>query len=109
NVVLSSSSRVSRINSPTPPFLSLPKVSIASDTCISPKFYLAGVPGLEPGPKVLETSMLTIDTIPLKFSNEYKVRSRKQDFPALTSPLCTHTFTCFLYAAGGSGNGGKIY
>jgi hypothetical protein len=27
---------------------------------------MAGVPGLEPGPKVLETSMLTIDTIPLK-------------------------------------------
>ena len=26
---------------------------------------MAGVPGLEPGPKVLETSMLTIDTIPL--------------------------------------------
>ncbi len=30
-----------------------------------PTYYLAGVPGLEPGPKVLETSMLTIDTIPL--------------------------------------------
>lgn len=27
---------------------------------------VAGVPGLEPGPKVLETSMLTIDTIPLR-------------------------------------------
>src|SRR5688572_1532598 len=27
---------------------------------------MAGVPGLEPGPKVLETSMLTIDTIPLR-------------------------------------------
>jgi hypothetical protein len=26
---------------------------------------MAGVPGLEPGPKVLETSMLAIDTIPL--------------------------------------------
>ena len=26
----------------------------------------AGVPGLEPGPTVLETDMLTIDTIPLK-------------------------------------------
>ena len=26
---------------------------------------MAGVPGFEPGPKVLETSMLTIDTIPL--------------------------------------------
>jgi hypothetical protein len=30
------------------------------------KFVMAGVPGLEPGPKVLETSMLTIDTIPLR-------------------------------------------
>ena len=29
---------------------------------------MAGVPGLEPGPKVLETSMLTIDTIPLQRS-----------------------------------------
>ena len=29
-------------------------------------YAMAGVPGLEPGPKVLETSMLTIDTIPLK-------------------------------------------
>ncbi len=27
---------------------------------------MAGVPGLEPGPKVLETSMLTINTIPLR-------------------------------------------
>ena len=26
---------------------------------------MAGVPGLEPGPKVLETSMLTVNTIPL--------------------------------------------
>ncbi len=26
---------------------------------------MAGVAGLEPAPKVLETSMLTIDTIPL--------------------------------------------
>ena len=33
---------------------------------------MAGVPGLEPGPKVLETSMLTIDTIPLN-----QVRSRE--------------------------------
>ena len=49
-------------------------VSTASYTLYSPKndtnsgrflFYLAGVPGLEPGPKVLETSMLTVDTIPL--------------------------------------------
>ncbi len=36
---------------------------------------MAGVPGLEPGPKVLETSMLTIDTIPLNRiqNNEYRV------------------------------------
>ena len=27
---------------------------------------MAGVPGLEPGPTVLETDMLTIDTIPLR-------------------------------------------
>jgi hypothetical protein len=26
---------------------------------------MAGVPGFEPGPKVLETSMLTVNTIPL--------------------------------------------
>ena len=31
----------------------------------NPKSCLAGVAGLEPAPKVLETSMLTIDTIPL--------------------------------------------
>ncbi len=30
---------------------------------------MAGVPGFEPGPKVLETSMLTIDTIPLSIWN----------------------------------------
>ena len=34
-------------------------------------YMLAGVAGLEPAPKVLETSMLTIDTIPLKKSYEF--------------------------------------
>ena len=36
---------------------------------------MAGVSGLEPEPKVLETSMLTIDTIPLKLveSGEWRV------------------------------------
>ena len=65
-VVLSSSARVFLTNSPT---LSLrfpvSRLLTASDTVYSPNYDLAGVPGLEPGPKVLETSMLTIDTIPL--------------------------------------------
>src|SRR5262245_37287873 len=73
NVVLSSSARVFLMNSPTPSLCFFSNVSTASDTGFSPihdepiliKNYLAGVPGLEPGPKVLETSMLTIDTIPL--------------------------------------------
>src|SRR5215470_17875322 len=74
NVVLSSSPRVFLINSPMPSRCFFSNVSTASDTGFSPihdepvlirNYYLAGVPGLEPGPKVLETSMLTIDTIPL--------------------------------------------
>ena len=34
---------------------------------------MAGVAGLEPAPKVLETSMLTIDTIPLYINGKLKV------------------------------------
>jgi hypothetical protein len=39
---------------------------------------MAGVPGLEPGPKVLETSMLTIDTIPLCTNGKLKVKSENR-------------------------------
>jgi hypothetical protein len=46
---------------------------------------MAGVAGLEPAPKVLETSMLTIDTIPLD-----------------RIPICS------LYALDDSGSDGKI-
>ena len=66
NDVLSSSARVFLTNSPIPSLCFPSTEADASDTVfISYKICLAGVAGLEPAPKVLETSMLTIDTIPL--------------------------------------------
>src|SRR5678815_966222 len=76
NVVRPISSRTLRKKSRIPPFDCLVAVSTASDIYLLPKkFGLAGVPGLEPGPKVLETSMLTIDTIPLKSSAKFRAVS----------------------------------
>lgn len=78
NVVLSNSARVFCIKSPMPCFPLFSVVATASDTFLSPTTnYLAGVAGLEPAPKVLETSMLTIDTIPLcRISNsEYRIKN----------------------------------
>lgn len=75
NDVRANSSRVWRIKSPTPSFFDASfTVSTASDTLFLLENYagpdplnfcMAGVPGFEPGPKVLETSMLTVNTIPL--------------------------------------------
>ena len=61
NEVFFNSSRVFWTNSPIPSFF----LTAASDI-LSPQSLMAGVSGLEPEPKVLETSMLTIDTIPLR-------------------------------------------
>src|SRR5689334_15519653 len=47
---------------------------------------MAGVSGLEPEPKVLETSMLTIDTIPLRISKDWRVESGEK---ISYSPLST--------------------
>lgn len=60
--------------------------SLISSNRHLPATGLAGVPGLEPGPKVLETSMLTIDTIPLWVveSREWRVVSQKNDSPLST-------------------------
>ncbi len=66
---------------------------------------MAGVPGLEPGPKVLETSMLTIDTIPLRISKEWRVERK---FRTLHSPLSTR-FIYFPDAICGNGNDGKTF
>ena len=70
---------------------------------------MAGVPGLEPGPKVLETSMLTIDTIPLKISNsEFQIPDRNLKFEIWNLKFPEYAI-CFLYAACGSDSGGKTF
>ncbi len=72
---------------------------------------MAGVPGLEPGPKVLETSMLTIDTIPLCINGKLKVENEKLKI-YLHFPLSVFRFplvTCFLCATDGSGSGDKTF
>jgi hypothetical protein len=71
---------------------------------------MAGVPGLEPGPAVLETVMLTIDTIPLKEfeSSEWRVAKKTIKFATLHSLLLTLVI-CFLCVLGGSGSDGNIF
>ena len=77
-------------------------------TAHSTNIYLAGVPGLEPGPKVLETSMLTIDTIPLCVSEKRKVKVKNlRIFKVFTIHYSPFTIY-FLYAAYGSGSGDNI-
>ena len=71
---------------------------------------MAGVPGLEPGPKVLETCMLTIDTIPLQRveSGEWRVTSKNS--PLATLHLLTHDLTiCFPCAAYDNDSDGKTF
>ena len=76
---------------------------------------MAGVPGLEPGPKVLETSMLTVDTIPLRlfwildfgfrieFENKFPIQSE------IANPKSKIEIICFLYARCGSGSDDRIF
>jgi hypothetical protein len=76
---------------------------------------MAGVSGLEPEPKVLETSMLTIDTIPLRLFSILDVRFLIEDgkkiliqsqIANLKSKI---KITCFLDASCGSGSGDNIF
>ena len=69
---------------------------------------MAGVPGLEPGPKVLETSMLTIDTIPLWYlpADDRSGLTGDRLEAAVVRPAL---ITCFPGAACGSGNGGRTF
>jgi hypothetical protein len=61
---------------------------------------MAGVSGFEPEPKVLETSMLTVDTIPLeKFSISDLRFGIEKTAQSKTGNLKSKIeFICFLYA-----------
>ncbi len=68
---------------------------------------MAGVSGLEPEPKVLETSMLTIDTIPLRL----KIPDSKFQTSNLESEICNLEFLtiCFPYVTDAFGNDYKTF
>jgi hypothetical protein len=68
---------------------------------------VAGVPGLEPGPTVLETDMLTINTIPLRL----KIPDSTFQISNLESEIWNLEFSViyFLCANGGSGNDYKTF
>lgn len=58
---------------------------------------MAGVAGFEPAPKVLETSMLTIDTIPLCVSKEWRDESHVNRLTTLYSLLATLNSLLILF------------
>jgi hypothetical protein len=71
---------------------------------------LAGVSGLEPEPKVLETSMLTIDTIPLRLFSILDFGLKAENLPYSIANRKSQILTIyFLYVLGGSGNVCKIF
>ena len=73
---------------------------------------MAGVPGLEPGPTVLETDMLTIDTIPLK-NFRFAIadlRLHKEFLQIANHKLQIENWTIYFPdAADGSGIGCKTF
>ena len=78
---------------------------------LTSKYYLAGVPGFEPGLSVLETDVLTVDTIPLrKRGVGYRVTGASQidAYAKLTPGTCNLApFTSFLYDQCVGGNGDR--
>src|ERR1043166_6405582 len=90
-VVLSNSARVFLTNSPTLSLCFTCPWATASDTFLcSLNIYMAGVAGLEPAPKVLETSMLTIDNIHLSQRKTESGKSKVIDFPLSVFPLSVY-------------------
>ena len=62
---------------------------------------LAGAPGLEPGPSVLETDMLAIDTMPLYLLVKRQRCTKKNlfDFRQLLAPCLFHFFVGDMLSA----------
>ena len=88
NEIFLISPRTSAKNSPTdartrlnmPPFPAQPQPhDTPSQPKTTPTFRLAGAPGFEPGPSVLETDMLAVDTMPLLHT------TRRRPLPAPAS------------------------
>ena len=71
--------------------------------------YLAGVPGFEPGLSVLETDVLTVDTIPLQALPIANLRLPIDLFndPIGNRQLAIGNVISFLYDQCVCGNGGR--
>jgi hypothetical protein len=58
---------------------------------------MAGVPGFEPGLSVLETDVLTVDTIPLRCDAGMGRRGEAENLPVSASPLSPCQFSLRLF------------
>ncbi len=76
-----------------------PKFSLSVSFLDTRTFYtnLAGVPGFEPGLSVLETDVLTVDTIPLGRGDQLKVTGNKKSLNARRlSPVIYYLLRLFM-------------
>lgn len=73
------------------------------------KYYLAGVPGFEPGLSVLETDVLTVDTIPLQTLPIANFRLVIARFRGINRQLAIGNVTWFPYDLCACGNVDKTW